>query len=356
MKKNDIIIGNEQYVDTANFVRENNITNEINMIKEQAAQFLIMSSIEIGRRLTEAKSMIKHGQWENWLKERVQFSQRTANNHMKIYKEYGENGLASNSQLIANLRYTQAVALLSVPTEKREKFVEENNVKDMKIAELNAKIEELKNENTDFSSKLLEYEKEYEEYQEEEEKNAKEMDSLKAHIERLEEDLKKAENDKQEDIKKQLKIAIKAEQQKLIDLEEDNNELRKQLEEIKERNEKERASIQKAEQVKAEREFKKKEKELQKITSSLEKQLNEAIEETKKAKISIECEKNKNKEIADITKCNMLIEDIIVKYNEVLTILKKYEEINSKSANEIQKNLNRIFEISERKNTLKAVS
>lgn len=356
MNKNDITIGNEQYVEEVNSVKENSITNEINMIKEQAMQFLLMSSIEIGKRLTEAKSMIKHGQWESWLKARVQFSQRTANNHMKIYREYGENGLAAKSQSIADLSYTQAVALLSVPTEKREKFVEENNVKDMKIAELNAKIEELKNKNSDVSSKLLEYEKNYKEYQEEEKKNIKDISDLKDHISKLEQDLIKAETDKQNDIKKQLEISIKAEQQKLVNLENDNKKLKKQITEIKENQEKEKNKIQKAEQIKAEKEFKKKEKEMQKITSSLEKQLQEARGEMQKAKDSVESEKGKNKEIADITKCNMLIEEIIEKYNNVLAILNEYRKINSKNANEIQKGLNKLFEINERRHNLKTVS
>ena len=109
------------------------VTAEIVTIKRQAQQVLITAAIEIGRRLTEAKSMVPHGEWGRYLEERVEYSQSTANNLMKIYKEYGSgqdslfDGFA-NSQTFANLNYTQALALLSVPAEEREQFAVENDV------------------------------------------------------------------------------------------------------------------------------------------------------------------------------------------------------------------------------------
>ena len=48
--------------------------------------------------------MVKRGTWGTWLKERVDYSQSTANNFMKIYQEYGRNGLAEKSQALANLK------------------------------------------------------------------------------------------------------------------------------------------------------------------------------------------------------------------------------------------------------------
>lgn len=117
------------------------ITAEIVTIKRQAQQVLITAAIEIGRRLTEAKSMVPYGEWGKYLEERVEYSQSTANNLMKIYKEYGSgqdslfDGFA-NSQAFANLNYTQALALLSVPAEDREQFAEENNVANKSTREI----------------------------------------------------------------------------------------------------------------------------------------------------------------------------------------------------------------------------
>lgn len=147
MKKNEEVkamaVVGTQYVDTADVTAENRLVGEILMITQQTKQLVLMASIEIGRRLVEAKKLVKHGQWTAWLKERIDYSQRTANNFMKIYEQYGESGLAEKSQSIANLSYTQALTLLELPAEQRERFVEENNAKDMKIKELQDAIKRL---------------------------------------------------------------------------------------------------------------------------------------------------------------------------------------------------------------------
>ena len=56
------------------------VAAEINSIKEQTQNILLFNSIEIGRRLTEAKNMMEHGQFGKWLAEKVDYSQSTANN------------------------------------------------------------------------------------------------------------------------------------------------------------------------------------------------------------------------------------------------------------------------------------
>ena len=125
------------------------IAAEINKIKEDTKRILIYNSIEIGRKLTEAKEMLPHGEWGKWLKTEVDYSKTTANNLMKIFQEYGSeqiNLLGDNlkSQTFENLNYSQATLLLGVPAEEREKFVEENNVEEMSARELKKAIEELK--------------------------------------------------------------------------------------------------------------------------------------------------------------------------------------------------------------------
>jgi hypothetical protein len=119
------------------------IAQEINTIKEQTNKILLQSSIEIGKRLLEAKEIVGHGNWTKWLEEEVDYSQRTAQNLMKIYEEYGPQMLKNpNSQSIANLGYTQAVAMLKLDFEERENFVLENNVDEMTIKQLEEAIKE----------------------------------------------------------------------------------------------------------------------------------------------------------------------------------------------------------------------
>lgn len=125
------------------------IAAEINKIKEDTKRILIYNSIEIGRKLTEAKELVPHGEWGNWLKTEVDYSKSTANNLMKIFQEYGADQISLlgenlKSQTFGNLNYSQATLLLGVPAEDREKFVEENNVEEMSARELKKAIDELK--------------------------------------------------------------------------------------------------------------------------------------------------------------------------------------------------------------------
>ncbi|WP_273123417.1 DUF3102 domain-containing protein [Bacillus weihaiensis] len=127
----------------------NLIALEINNIKEQTQKIFLLSSIEIGKRLVEAKQMVPHGEWGTWLEGSVDYSQRTANNLMKIYEEYGQDTLTfkggfDESQAIAKLNYTQAIALLSIPSDEREEFINQHDLESMSTRELQQAIKEKK--------------------------------------------------------------------------------------------------------------------------------------------------------------------------------------------------------------------
>lgn len=115
------------------------ITAEIVAISNQAAQMVYMSMIEIGKRLVEAKAQVGHGEWGDYLKNKVNFSQRTATNFMRAY-ERSLNG--ANSQTFANLGYSQIVKLLALPEGELEEFTETHDVKSMSVRELDQAIKE----------------------------------------------------------------------------------------------------------------------------------------------------------------------------------------------------------------------
>ena len=125
------------------------IAKEINDIKNQTKKVIIYNSIEIGRKLTEAKSLVDHGAWGNWLEEGVDYSKSTANNLMNIFKEYGNDQMSLleentiKSPIYAKLSYSQAIELIKIPEEEREAFIEENNVEDLSTRELKKAIEDL---------------------------------------------------------------------------------------------------------------------------------------------------------------------------------------------------------------------
>lgn len=121
------------------------VTTEIWMIRRQVEQTALSGAIEIGRRLTEAKELLPHGEWGKWLQEEVSFSQRTANNFMRLAAEYGDAQVSlfgGNSQALADLPYTKALQLLAVPEEEREEFAAANHVADLSSRELEKLIRE----------------------------------------------------------------------------------------------------------------------------------------------------------------------------------------------------------------------
>jgi hypothetical protein len=123
------------------------IAAEINNIKEQTRKMVLYNSIEIGRRLIEAKELVPHGEWGEWLEKSVDYSKSTANNLMRIFNEYGSAQLTlldnnAKSQALGDLSYTQAVAMLSIPSEEREDFIKDNDIDNMSTRELQKAIKE----------------------------------------------------------------------------------------------------------------------------------------------------------------------------------------------------------------------
>lgn len=125
------------------------ITEEIIGLKNQAKNTFLAYVCEIGKRLCEAKEKLNHGEWGAWLKEKVDFSQSTANNYMNLYDEYGDGsaillGMGANSQAFANLDYSKAIKLLALPKEEREEFVVENDIENKSVRETDKLIKEHK--------------------------------------------------------------------------------------------------------------------------------------------------------------------------------------------------------------------
>ncbi len=100
--------------------------------------------LTIGRGLMEAKALLPHGEWLPWLEERVEFSEKAAQNFMRIARNY------ANPQALADLGATKALMLLAVPDDARDEFIstphlvdgEEKTVIDMTSRELDRAIKE----------------------------------------------------------------------------------------------------------------------------------------------------------------------------------------------------------------------
>ena len=229
-----------QYVSDEDAAREDRLVSEIRMITEQTKQVVLFNSIEIGRRLTEAKAMVKRGTWGTWLKERVDYSQRTANNFMKIYQEYGRNGLAEKSQALANLSYTQALALIDLPEDERARFAEERKAGEMALRKLQEEVRQEKEKvtavkelaNRNAAEAEAKFADELTQKATQMAKLTAETAKVAAQIEVLEKRAAEAEKSNQKRQKEAIGIALEEERKKLDAAAEKQSELLKQIDEL----------------------------------------------------------------------------------------------------------------------------
>ena len=94
------------------------LTAEIKMYLHIANQ----SVIEVGKRLIQAKELVAHGEWANWLKNNFNLGQSMADKMMKVA------GRFSNSESIPNFdiltfNTTQLITLLALPEGEEENFL-----------------------------------------------------------------------------------------------------------------------------------------------------------------------------------------------------------------------------------------
>ena len=121
------------------------IISEIKIIEQNTARVVLENGIQIGQRLQEAKEKVGHGGFGEWCRENLNYSQDTAQKFMRLAKEYGgENSLLANTAMSRNFSISNALSLLKLPEEDREKFVEEHPVEDMTNKALEEEIQKLK--------------------------------------------------------------------------------------------------------------------------------------------------------------------------------------------------------------------
>lgn len=119
------------------------IADEINAIKQEVRDTAIRGAIEIGKRLLEAKSLVPYGSWGKWLQDNVDYSERTAQDLMRIANEYGRR----ETQALAEIQNTtQAVLLLALDGAEREQFVQEHDMATISTRELEEELRLLKEE------------------------------------------------------------------------------------------------------------------------------------------------------------------------------------------------------------------
>lgn len=132
------------------------VAADINKVKLNLAVAVVVSSIEIGRLLLEAKALVPYGEWGAWLEANVDFSESKAQSLMRRYKEYGDGQIdmitgTSDLDFFAFLSDSQMDALLALPKPERREFVEEHREElesgEMSVRKMQAEIAKLKMDN-----------------------------------------------------------------------------------------------------------------------------------------------------------------------------------------------------------------
>lgn len=114
---------------------------------QQLANVMLAHAVEKGRWLTEAKAMVPHGEWGNWLKEKVDYSQSKAQGLMKLYQKFGDEQESlfgpPKSQTLGNLSVTKALMLIDIPDEELGEIMEDHDLESMTTREVAAMKKEV---------------------------------------------------------------------------------------------------------------------------------------------------------------------------------------------------------------------
>ncbi|MEG2252379.1 MAG: DUF3102 domain-containing protein [Clostridia bacterium] len=115
------------------------IAAEINAIKDQVKRSVLAGAVEIGKRLNEVRTIIPHGAWGDWLEKNVDYSERTAQNLLRVYETYGERGV------LPDISYSNAVALLGVEPPERDALIE-SGAADLPARQLQDEIDRIRDQ------------------------------------------------------------------------------------------------------------------------------------------------------------------------------------------------------------------
>ena len=122
------------------------VTAEIHTIRDNVAKVFMDGVIQIGRRLEEAKQLVPQGEWLRYLDEELGYKPSTAQNYMRIAREFGDGqvGLSGKtaSDFFGQLGYSQLLPLLGLPEEEREQLAEEHDLAGMSSREIAALVKE----------------------------------------------------------------------------------------------------------------------------------------------------------------------------------------------------------------------
>ena len=104
------------------------------------------SVVQIGTRLEELKQLVPQGQWTAYLTDKLGYKPSTAQNYMRIAREFGGGQVGLDGRTAADtfgsLGYSQLLPLLGMAEEEREELAEEHDLPSMSSREIAALVKE----------------------------------------------------------------------------------------------------------------------------------------------------------------------------------------------------------------------
>lgn len=204
----------------------NQIEFEINYHKQVAGQ----SVWEIGRRLNHVKENdLAHGEFINWLENKLQINRNTANRFMKVANE-----LSSNDAALNHLGSTALYLIATLPEEEREKEHTLNSGETKNVDEMTTReLEEVKRKNKELEQQAEQAQRsEQIAVQQLEEEQNKEPEIVKKEVVKEPEDyqlLKSRINSAEEHMNK-----LREENQRLIDEQKETDEKSEKYDQLNE--------------------------------------------------------------------------------------------------------------------------
>lgn len=217
---------------------------EINTLYHQTeavGNIAVMMMAETGRMLLAVKSKVKHGEFETWCDENLDFSKSKAERMMRLAeKTADENSIFSKASMLTDLSISKVLTLIAAPEEVAAEVIESGDAEDMTVRELQEQIKALReskdNEIADLQMKLDEaggYTNSAQEVEDLKKKLEKEKDKNKSLKEKQAAAIDKAVSKANEEAKASIEEEVKKASEKMAEsfkeLKAENEKLSRQL-------------------------------------------------------------------------------------------------------------------------------
>ena len=110
------------------------LAREAKMYSEAAA----LNLFQLGRVLIEAKKLVRHGEWTDWVRGNAHMSETQAQYLMRSYERFGQMPSA------AGLEKSKIFKMLSLPAGTEQAFIEEHDIPNMTAREVEQAVRDVR--------------------------------------------------------------------------------------------------------------------------------------------------------------------------------------------------------------------